>query len=290
MRARYGSALPPLSVLVSVTLLCVGTSQAKPMFYEVGVAGTTVLRVGFSALLLCLLWRPWRWPSSRADALRLAAYGSSLGMMNLLFYEAIQTLPLGIAVALEFSGPLAVALWSSRRRIDGLWLALAVCGLGLLLPWRGRGMLDPSGLLMILGAAICWAGYICFGKSVGHLPSGPAVAWGLLAATVVVAPFGLAGGGHRLMDGPVLLHGAWIALVSSAIPISLEMFALKRLPRETYGILVSLEPAVAGLIGGAWLGERLETLQWASIVLILAASAGSSVTASIRGDMPVGPA
>ncbi|MHC1478824.1 EamA family transporter [Frateuria aurantia] len=287
MRLRLASTVPPLAVLGSVTLLCTGTSLAKPLFGEVGAAGASALRVGFSALFLCLLWRPWRQPLTRRDALYLAAYGASLGMMNLLFYLALRTLPLGIAVAMEFSGPLAVALLSSRRWIDGLWLLLAISGLALLLPLHGAASLDPLGLVLILGAAACWAVYICFGKAVGHLPSGPAVAWGLLAASVVVVPFGVVAGGARLWHAGPLLHGVAIAIISSAIPISLEMIALKRLPRETYGILVSMEPAVAGLIGWALLGERLLAQQWMAIVLVLCASAGCSVTARIQDEAPI---
>jgi len=153
---RFARVLPLLAVLGSVTALGIGTSFAKQLFPLVGSLGTTALRVGLSALLLLALWRPWRWPLSRRDALAVLRYGVALGFMNLLFYMALRSIPFGLAVAIEFSGPLAVALFSSRRLVDFLWLALAIAGLDLLLPWGvGAEHLDPEGVLYALAAAVC---------------------------------------------------------------------------------------------------------------------------------------
>src|SRR3989344_509119 len=185
---------PFLAVLGSVTALGIGTSWAKHwLFPVVGAQGTTAVRVGFSALLVLLLWRPWRWHLSRADARAVMLYGAALGGMNLMFYMSLRTLPFGLAVAIEFSGPLAVAIWSSRRAVDFVWVALAMAGLGMLLPL------------------------------------------GLNGSTVV--PVGVVHAGAALLSPTVLLIGLAVAAVSSAIPISLEMMALKRLPKEAFGIM-----------------------------------------------------
>jgi len=277
---RWAQALPLLAVLGSVVALGIGTSFAKQLFPQVGSLGTSALRVGFSALLLLLIWRPWRWPLSKADAKSLLRYGVALGCMNMMFYQSLQTIPFGVAVAIEFSGPLAVAMFSSRKPVDFIWLALAVLGLGLLLPLgHDVASLDPTGVGFALGAAACWAAYIVFGKRVGHLHAGHSVALGLTMAAITVVPFGIWHAGSALLDPHILLFGLGVAAVSSAIPISLEMVALKRLPQEAFGIMTSMEPAVAALMGLMLLGEHLTALQWLAIACTMLAATGSSVTA-----------
>jgi inner membrane transporter RhtA len=282
---RLANILPILAVLGSVTALGIGTTFAKQLFPQVGSLGTTALRVGFSALLLLALWRPWRWPLSRVDAISVLKYGVALGFMNLLFYMSLRTIPFGVAVAIEFSGPLAVAMMYSRKPIDFLWLALAVLGLGLLLPiGHGAASLDTEGMLYALAAAVCWGAYIVFGKRLSHLHAGHSVALGLSVAAITVVPFGVWHAGSALLDAHILLFGIGVAAISSAIPISLEMVALKRLPQETFGIMTSMEPAVAALLGLLMLDEHLGGLQLLAIVCIMMAAAGSSVTA--RHDQP----
>ena len=273
--------IPFLAVLGSVTALGVGTSWAKQaLFPVVGAQGTTAVRVGLSALLMLMLWRPWRWRLSRADAQAVTLYGAALGAMNLMFYLSLQTLPFGLAVAIEFAGPLAVAIWSSRRAVDFVWVALAIVGLALLLPLGLSGStLDPLGVLYAVGAAVFWALYIVFGKRAGHLHAGQSVSLGLLVAALVVVPVGVAHAGAALLSPSVLLVGVAVAAISSALPISLEMMALKRLPKEAFGIMISMEPAVAALLALALLGERLDTVQWLAIGCIVAASMGSAATA-----------
>ena len=273
--------VPFLAVLGSVTALGVGTSWAKQsLFPVVGAQGTTAVRVGLSALLMLMLWRPWRWRLSRADAQAVALYGAALGAMNLMFYLSLQTLPFGLAVAIEFAGPLAVAIWSSRRAVDFVWVALAIVGLALLLPLGLSGStLDLLGVLYAVGAAVFWALYIVFGKRAGHLHAGQSVSLGLLVAALVVVPVGVAHAGAALLSPSVLLVGVAVAAISSALPISLEMMALKRLPKEAFGIMISMEPAVAALLALALLGERLDTVQWLAIGCIVAASMGSAATA-----------
>ncbi len=271
--------LPVLAVLGSVTALAIGTSYAKHLFPLVGAQGTSALRVGFSALLLLLFWRPWRWKTSRVDAMTILRYGLTLGLMNLLFYMAIRTIPFGIAVAIEFTGPLTVAMLSSRRPIDFLWVGCALLGLLLLLPLGGGPALDPAGVLYAMGAAACWGLYIVFGKRAGHLHAGHTVSLGLLAASLVVVPVGVAHAGMALLEPKILLAGLLVALVSSAIPMSLEMMALKRLPKETFGILISMEPAVAALWAMLLLHEQLAGVQWLAIGCTVVASVGSTMTA-----------
>ena len=277
---RFANALPILAVLGSVTALAIGTSFAKQLFPQVGSMGTTALRVGFSALLLLALWRPWRWPLSRADAISVVKYGVALGFMNLLFYMSLRTIPFGVAVAIEFSGPLAVAMVYSRKPIDFLWLLLAVVGLGLLLPiGKSAASLDTEGVLYALAAAVCWGTYIVFGKRLSHLHAGHSVALGLSVAAITVVPFGVWHAGSALLDPKILLFGLGVAAISSAIPISLEMIALKRLPQESFGIMTSMEPAVAALLALLLLDEYLNWLQWLAIFCIMMAAAGSSATA-----------
>ena len=274
--------VPFLAVLGSVTALGVGTSWAKQaLFPVVGAQGTTAVRVGLSALLMLMLWRPWRWRLSRADAQAVALYGAALGAMNLMFYLSLQTLPFGLAVAIEFAGPLAVAIWSSRRAVDFVWVALAIVGLALLLPLGLSGStLDPLGVLYAVGAAVFWALYIVFGKRAGHLHAGQSVSLGLLVAALVVVPVGVAHAGAALLSPSVLLVGVAVAAISSALPISLEMMALKRLPKEAFGIMISMEPAVAALVAMALLGEHLSVVQWLAIGCIMVASMGSAMTAA----------
>lgn len=278
---RFQRFFPLLAVLGSVIALGIGTSWAKQwLFPVVGAQGTTAVRVGLSAVLMLLLWRPWRWHLSRTDAKAIALYGVALGGMNLMFYMSLRTLPFGLAVAIEFAGPLAVAIWSSRRAVDFVWVALAIAGLAMLLPLGlSASALDPVGLLFAMAAAVCWALYIVFGKRAGHLHAGHTVSLGLLMAAIVVVPVGIAHAGAALLTPSVLLIGLAVAAVSSAIPISLEMMALKRLPKETFGIMISMEPAVAALLALVLLGEHLSLVQWLAIGCIVAASMGSAFTA-----------
>jgi len=287
LRNRFGLGDTVLSVAALVTgmlsLQC-GATFAKSLFPAVGVAGTSALRVGFSALILIAVWRPWRRSLPAREAGWIALYGTALGLMNLLFYLALARLPLGPAVAIEFVGPLAVALIASRRRSDFLWIGVAVAGLALLLPIASRDGLDPVGILLDLGAALCWALYILFGQRAGRVDGGQAVSLGMFTAAIVVAPFGLAEAGSALLTPGILAAGFAVALMSSALPYSLEMVALRRLDRKSFGVLMSLEPAVAACAGLVLLGERISAVQWLAIALVIAASVG--ITVSARRSAP----
>ena len=277
--SRWAQALPLLAVFGSVVALGVGTSFAKQLFPVVGSLGTTALRVGFSALLLLLIWRPWRRRLSRAEAGSLLRYGVALGCMNLMFYQSLKTIPFGVAVAIEFSGPLTLAVLTSRQRVDFLWIGLAIAGLALLLPLGNDvSALNPEGVLCALVAAVFWAAYIVFGKNVGHLHAGHSVSLGLSVAAITVVPFGIWHAGSALWQPEILLAGLVVGAISSAIPISLEMVALKRLTPGAFGVMTSMEPAVAALLGLLVLNEQLTAPQWLAIGLVMCAAAGSAAT------------
>ncbi len=275
--------LPSLAVLGSVTSLCIGTSFAKQLFPLIGAQGVTALRVGFSALILLAIWRPWRFKPNRANLKQIAIFGAVLGMMNLLFYMAIKRLPFGVTVAIEFIGPLSVAVWTSRRLLDLVWLALAAAGLFMLLILPLFGVqtttLDPVGLVYAIAAAACWGGYIVLGKRTGHMHGGMVVSLALFSAAIVVVPFGIAEAGIKLLAPTVLLFGFAVAAVSSAIPYSLEMFALKRLSHSTFSTMLATEPAVAALAGMLLLNEHLSVIQWTAIGIIMCAAIGSALMA-----------
>jgi inner membrane transporter RhtA len=268
-----------LGVVVGLVMQNVGAAVAKSLFPLVGVTGMTALRVGLSAVILAAVWRPWRAHMLRAGGRDVLVYGLALGLMNLVIYCAFQYIPIGVAVAIEVTGPLAVVLFSSRRAIDFLWLALTVAGLSLLLPIeQSTAALDPRGLAFAGCAAACWALYIVFGKRLaGRLPAGEAVALGMAVAALLTVPIGIAGSGTTLFGMHALALGTAVALLSSVLPYLIEMTALKRLPRKVFGILVSSAPAIAALAGFAVLGERLTGTQWIAIACVMAASAGSTI-------------
>lgn len=274
-------AVALLAVLVGMVSLQSGASLSKHLFPIVGAEGATALRQLFAALFLLPLFRPWRARPSTSQWGAIALYGLSLGAMNFLFYQALARIPLGVAVALEFAGPLGLALVSSRALRDLLWAALAIAGLALLLPLgQVSAGVDRVGALYALAAGACWALYILAGKRVGaHLPGGVATSLGMACALVVTFPLGWAHAGGALFTPSLLPVAAAIGLLSSALPYSLEMMALKRLPAQTFGILMSVEPAVAALCGLVFMAERLMPLQVVAIGLVMLASIGSTASA-----------
>jgi inner membrane transporter RhtA len=272
--------MPVGMVLLSMVSIQVGAAFAKGLFPHVGATGATALRLLLATLMLVAVFRPWRMRVSAAQWRPLIVFGVSLGLMNLLFYRSLETLPLGLAIALEFTGPLAVALLGSRRWIDLLWVALAVLGLGLLLPNLDGNALDPRGMAYALGAGVCWALYIVYGQRAGMDHGPQTVALGSVIAAVVVVPIGVVQLGAALFAPALLPLALAVALLSTALPYSLEMVALTRLPARTFGMLMSLEPAIGALSGLLFLHEQLSQRQWLAIVAIIVASAGSTLTSS----------
>jgi inner membrane transporter RhtA len=273
-------SLPPVpAVLLAIISVQGGAAIAKGLFPVVGAAGTASLRIGLSALMLLVAVRPRLGQLRAAQWRAVVPYGVALGAMNFLFYCALARVPLGLGVTLEFVGPLLVALAGSRRWLDVLWAVLAGAGIALIAPWGGHGI-DPVGMLFALAAGGCWAVYIVLGGRVAEvLPGNTAVAVGMLFATLAVLPFGLADGKLLTLSPQLLGLGAALALLSSALPFTLEMQALKHLPTRTFSILMSIEPAAAALCGWLFLGERLAFSQWLAVLLVMAASAGATLTA-----------
>lgn len=272
--------LKPILLLLAMSSIQFAASQAKQLFPVLGVAGTSTARLIFASILMLAIFRPWRTKFTPAMKKSLLVYGASLGLMNFSFYFALQRIPLGIAVALEFIGPLSVAIFSSKRKVDYLWVILAAIGIYLLLPASGEASLDPVGMFLAMLAGAFWALYIIFGKKAGdELKGEVASSMGMFVAALIVLPFGL------IIDGPKLLNTSAIPLAfmvgafGSALPYSLEMFALKKIPTKTFGVLMSLEPALASLMGLLFLNEKLSLLQWGAICSVMIASLGSTLTA-----------
>jgi inner membrane transporter RhtA len=270
---RFGALT---ALVVAMASFQVGASIAKHLIPQIGAPGTTALRLGVSALIMAALQRPWRALPAPAARRVLLVYGLSLGTMNFVFYMALRTIPLGIAVSLEFLGPLAVALIGSRRHLDFLWIALAVTGLVFLLPiTRASGRLDPVGVGFALAAGCCWALYIVFGQRAGHAHGAAASTWGMIIAAFLVVPVGVASAGRTLLSPGVLSLGLGVAVLSSALPYTLEMIALRQLSSKTYGTLMSLEPALAALAGLVLLHEHLSLVQWMAIGSVILAAVGT---------------
>jgi len=279
--APRGTLAPIGLLLVAMVSVQAGAGVAKGLFPMVGAPGVTALRLAFATVIMFAVFRPWRSPPSRAAWPALIAYGAALGAMNLLFYLAIARLPLGVAVALEFTGPLAVALLGSRRPTDLVWAGLAAGGVFLLSPLaRSIAPIDPLGSLFALAAGGCWALYILFGQKAGDAQGPSAAAWGMAVATAVALPIGVAMTGAAILQPAALPLAFLVALLSSAIPYSIEMVALGRLSTRLFGVLMSVEPALAALWGFILLHERLEPLQLLGIAAVALASAGAALGAA----------
>lgn len=279
-RSRFIATVFPIAVLiVSMASIQTGASLAKSLFPAIGAPGVTAMRLLMGALILLAILRPWR-ISLRGKSLKpLFLYGVTLGGMNLMFYMALETVPLGIAVALEFTGPLAVALFYSRKPIDFLWIAIAVVGLGLLLPVADFGQgVDPKGAALALAAGVCWGLYIIFGQRAGNDLGAQGAALGISIAALCVVPIGFAHAGTALLDASLIPALLGVAVLSSALPYTLEMIALTRLPARTFGTLMSIEPAFGAISGLVFLGEQLTTLQWLAIGAIIVASVGTTLS------------
>ena len=273
-------APPTALVLFPIVSVQLGAAVAKSLFDSLGPGGTVFLRIAFAALVLFLLVRPKLGGHDRAGYLVAGLFGLVLAGMNFSIYLAFDRIPLGVAVTLEFVGPLGVAVAGSRRVLDLLWVVLAAAGILLLAPLGVLGGmdLDPVGVAFALLAGCLWACYILLSASTGSaFPGGTGLVIALCVGTLVLFPFGIAGAGYALLDPKLLLAGFGVAILSSAIPYSLELEALRKLPARVFGVLMSLDPAVAALAGLVVLGERLEMRAVAAILFVTIASAGASL-------------
>ena len=287
-RASPTDRVSPVALVVTgIGSVQFGAALAATLFDDLGPSGTTLLRLAIAAAILMLAWRPD--PRAYASAeLRLAALlGLALGLMNLTCYLALDRLPLGVAVTIEFVGPLGVAVATSHRRADLAWAALAAGGI-LLLANPGGASIDPLGLAFVLCAGACWAAYILLSQRAGpSFEGGRGLALAMTVAMLVPLVPGVVGGGEALLDPRLLALGAGVAILSSVIPYSLEFEALRRLPANVFGVLMSLEPGVAALAGFVVLGQALGLRELAAIALVVAASVGITRGATRADGLPV---
>jgi inner membrane transporter RhtA len=271
-------------VAVAVGSVQFGAALARTLFDEAGPGGTVFIRVAVAALLLALLWRPPIRGHDRDDWRLVIGFGVSLAVMNFFFYEALDRIPLGLAVTFEFVGPLAVAIAGSRRRLDSVWVALAAVGI-VMIAAPGAGDLDALGILYALIAGAAWAAYILLSARTGRaFPGGTGLALAMCVAAALLVPVGVGAAGDALLDAEVLLVGAGVAVLSSVIPYSAEFEALRLMPEHVFGILLSLEPAVAALAGYLVLDQDLGPRELAGIAFVMAATAGA--VAGTRAPMP----
>ncbi|SOD14826.1 EamA family transporter [Pedobacter xixiisoli] len=272
--------IPPIpAVLLAITSVQGGAAIAKGMFPLLGATATVTLRIGLSAIILLLAYRPNFKKITATQWKLVSLYGISLGSMNLTFYLSLSRIPLGLAVTLEFIGPLILAIAASKKATDLIWAVMAAAGIALIAPWSGESNVDMIGALLSLVAGGFWALYIIMGGKVSKaMDSGAAVSVGMLIASCVVLPFAFADGHLFDVTPKLLAMGLAIALLSSAIPFTLEMNALKHIPAKTFSILMSLEPAAAAICGLFFLHEYLSFNEWAAIALVVGASTGSTLT------------
>jgi inner membrane transporter RhtA len=268
-------------VVAAVSSVQFGAAVAKSIFDQIGPGGAVFLRMLFAALVLMLVWRPRISGHPRRDVVLILLFGAALAGMNGTFYAALDRIPLGVAVTFEFVGPLAVAVFGSRRRLDLAWAGLAAAGIVLLSDF-GTANLDGLGVALAVIAGGFWAAYILLSARVGQVfPGGGGLALAMMVAVVPLAPFGIVDGGSDLLIVWVLATGFAVAMLSSAIPYTLELEALRRMPAGVFGVLMSLEPALAALAGFVVLGEDLVAREIAAILLVVAASAGAARGATL---------
>ncbi|MEP7020648.1 MAG: EamA family transporter [Pseudonocardiales bacterium] len=281
--------IPPAQLLLlgSIASVQFGSAFADKLFAQAGPGGVVLLRLALSAALLLAISRPRLRGRTGADLRAAVTFGLVLGGMNWSFYEALDRLPLGVAVTIEFLGPLAVAVAGSRRLLDGVWALLAGGGVALLAVRGDHHDIDPVGVLLALVAGACWAAYILLSKRVGaSFAALDGLAIALAVGTVLVLPAGIAQGGTALTHPGVLAGGLAVALLSSLIPYSLEIVALRRLKASTFGLLMSLEPAMAALAGVIVLSQHLTGVLLVALVLVVTASVGTTITGRSRAFDP----
>lgn len=278
-QTRNYASLAALAVVATQFSNAWGAAWSKSLFAAIGPEGVIALRVGFSAILLGVVTRAWRLRVRRNQVGNVVAYGIALGLMNSIAYQAYARIPIGIGMAIEVTGPLAVVIFNSRRPADLAWVACTIAGLVLLL-FKGIGdvaAVDPIGIAFAFGSAACWASYIVFGKRVSALGGGSIAAAGLAVAFVFVVPFGLATTGTKLFREEWLISGLVIAILCSAIPFFLQIHAMRQLPSRVYGLLASAVPAVGAIMAYIVLSEALDLQQCLGILLVIVAGAGATL-------------
>ena len=273
-----------------LSMMCVqgGASIAKQLFPAIGPIGTSTLRIGLSAILLFLINRPNLWKLTKQQWLYCAIYGIGIAAMNLIFYMAIQRIPLGLGVTIEFVGPLFLAFILSKKKMDILWALLATMGILLIVPWQNSNT-DIFGVFLALLAGSFWALYIIMGGKVSKVMQGKdAVTVGMLIASIGILPFAIWDGSLTNLTTDVFIKGLGVAIFSSALPFTLDMIALGRLPAKAFSILSSLQPAFAAFSGLIFLHEYLSWTQWLSVLCVVLASIGTTVfSRNKKGNIPL---
>lgn len=273
-------------LVIAMLSIQFGASLAKQLFIDVGAAGTTGLRVFLSAVILLIVANPFKNRNefknlfkNKSSMMILFSYGISLGLMNLLFYFSLEKIPLGLAVTLEFLGPLAVSVYFSRKLRDLLWVFFAVVGLCILFAAKENVAINYQGVFYALGAGFFWGSYIVFGKIISRKQYSTLTisSVGMCFAAMIALPAGLFFNGPQMIQSQFWLSGLFIAILSSALPYSLEMKSMQKIPEKTFGILMSFEPVVATVMGFIFLKEILVLSQILAMSLILVACIGSSV-------------
>ncbi|MEU8268436.1 EamA family transporter [Sphaerisporangium sp. NPDC049002] len=279
VRTAAGAVPPSGLVVLGILSVQIGAGLAKNLFTHLPPSAVVFLRIAAGAVILAAVARPRLRGLTRRDLAVGVAFGVTLGVMNLSFYEGLARLPMGICVTIEFLGPLGVAVAASRRRMDLLWVVLAAAGILLLAPWSDSDGLSWIGIGFSALAGACWAGYILLSAAAGgRFPGTTGVSFAMIVAMLVTAPVGVATGGAGLLSPELILLGAGVGLLSSVIPYSLELEALRTMPKRVFGILMSLEPAAAALVGLVVLGEFLNVREWAAIGCVVIASVGATRT------------
>lgn len=276
-RAALARVLPYAAVVGATLAFQLGAAIAKSLFPLLGPEGTAALRLALGTSLLLALVRPWRGFPRHARLGPLLGLGVATAAAILFFYLALGRLPQGVAIALQFLGPLSVGVAASRRLTDLIWAGLAALGVWTLLaPGLGGAQLDPLGIVWALCAAAGWAAYILFGRAAGAAFGWRTPALALSVAALIVVPVGAAHAGRALLDPALLPIGVAVALISTVIPFSLELYALPRIPARTFAVLTSLEPAFGAAAGFVMLHERLAASQLIGVVAVITAAAGSA--------------
>ncbi len=276
-------------LLLAIVSVQFGSALAKSLFSEMGFWGVVSMRVSFSTLILFSLWR-LKWHSGiRKHLKEIIAFGIVFAVMNSCFYAAIDRIPLGVAISLEFTGPLGLAILKSQRWLDGLWAVLAGIGIVLLTPLSGSTV-DGWGILLALTAGLFWALYILLAAQVGQKLSGiEGLAWALAVSSLLLLPVGIATAGSALLNPKLLLMGAGVAVLSTTLPYSLEMVALRSLPIKVFGVMLSIEPMMGVIAGFLILGEKLSVRSLTACLLVSIAAAGAAKFKSSDQSSPDGP-
>ncbi|ADD79576.1 EamA family transporter [Candidatus Riesia pediculicola] len=275
---KWNSTICIISLISGMISIQIGASLAKKLFSTIGTFGVTALRLSIASIILCIFFKPWKINLKKGSIIHLLIYGVSLGSMNSLFYLSLERIPLGIAVALEFTGPLSVAFFFSKKAMDFFWIIMVITGLFLLFPFYNYEI-DLIGIIYALLAGTCWSAYILSGRIAGmRYGSSISVSVGSIISTIIFFPLGLIKvGTHELFNLSTLPTACAVSFLSTTFPYTIEMFALTKMSTKTFGTLMSLEPAIGALIGRIFLHENLSSIQWVALFFIVFASIGSTL-------------